>query len=93
MTDQTIALPVLPKLLIPKVVHRAHGSILTGHWGVDKTKRRLLLCYYWLNMQQDIMELLAECPKCQLSDIMMFCITFPNVRNRTKESTWISMDL
>jgi len=67
MTDQTIALLVLPKILVPEAVHRAHGALLTGHGGVEKTKRRLLLCYYWPNMQQDIKELLAECPRCQLT--------------------------
>jgi len=67
MTNQTISLLVLLKILVPEAVHRAHGALLTGHGGVEKTKHRLLLCYYWPNMQQDIKDLLADCPRCQLT--------------------------
>ncbi|MFM8998473.1 MAG: reverse transcriptase domain-containing protein, partial [Actinomycetota bacterium] len=66
-TDQTVALLILPKVLVPDAVHRAHGSLLTGHGGVEKTKRRLFMCYYWPNMLADIKQLLAECPRCQLT--------------------------
>ncbi len=67
ITDLETTLLILPRALIDEAVHRAHGTLLTGHGGIEKTKRRLLSCYYWPNMQQDIKEALLACPKCQLT--------------------------
>jgi len=67
VTDQTTSLLILPRALIPEAVHRAHGTLLTGHGGIEKTKRRLLACYYWPNMQADIKEALIACPRCQVT--------------------------
>ena len=67
VTDKETLLLILPRSLIEEAVHRAHGTLLTGHGGIEKTKGRLLACYYWPNMQQDIREVLKACPKCQLT--------------------------
>ena len=55
-----------PRTLIPQVIKEAHGQLLTGHDGVFKTRERILLCYYWPNMDSDIKEHLNACEKCQL---------------------------
>jgi len=65
VTDMITTLLVLPRSLIDEAVHRAHGTLLTGHGGIEKTKRRLLACYYWPNMDADIKDALMACPKCQ----------------------------
>ncbi len=67
VTDMETSLLILPKSLVDDAVHRAHGSLLSGHGGIEKTKRRLLACYYWPNMQQDIKEALIACPRCQMT--------------------------
>ena len=67
VTDKETLLLILPRSLIDEAVHRAHGSLLTGHGGIEKTKGRLLACYYWPNMQLDIKDILRACPKCQLT--------------------------
>jgi hypothetical protein len=36
---------LVPQLLIPEILHEAHGHLLAGHFGVTKTKQRLLQSY------------------------------------------------
>ena len=56
----------LPRQMIPDILAEAHGSILAGHDGVFKTKERLLTCYYWPKMDQDISDHIKACHKCQV---------------------------
>ncbi len=58
---------LVPHHLIPEILHEAHGHLLAGHFGVTKTKERLLQSYYWPNMERDITEHLRSCDKCQLT--------------------------
>jgi len=58
---------LVPQHLIPEILHEAHGHLLAGHFGVTKTKQRLLQSYYWPNMERDITEHLRRCDKCQLT--------------------------
>ncbi len=55
----------MPQHLIPDILHEAHGHFLAGHFGISKTKERLLQSYYWPNMESDISEHLRRCNKCQ----------------------------
>ncbi len=57
---------LVPQHLIPDILHEAHGHFLSGHFGVSKTKQRLLQSYYWPNMEKDISEHLQGCNKCQI---------------------------
>jgi Integrase zinc binding domain len=56
---------LVPQHLIPDSLHKAHGYFLAGHFGISKTKERLLQSYYWPNMESDISEHLRQCNKCQ----------------------------
>ena len=56
---------MVPQHLIPDILHEAHGHFLAGHFGISKTKERLLQSYYWPNMESDIAEHLRSCNKCQ----------------------------
>jgi hypothetical protein len=56
---------MLPRTLVSEVLQDAHGSLLTGHDGINKTKERILQCYYWPGMDKDIAEHLSSCHKCQ----------------------------
>jgi hypothetical protein len=58
---------LVPQHLIPDILHEAHGHLLSGHFGVKKTKQRLLQSYYWPNMERDITEHLGRCDKYQLT--------------------------
>jgi hypothetical protein len=58
---------LVPQHLIPDILHEAHGHFLAGHFGVTKSKQRLLPSYYWPNMERDITEHLRHCDKCQLT--------------------------
>ncbi len=56
---------LVPQHLIPDILHEAHGHFLAGHFGISKTKERLLQSYYWPNMESHIAEHLRSCNKCQ----------------------------
>ncbi len=54
-----------------------HGDLLTGHDGVQKCKERLQECYFWLNMDEDILAHTKECLKCQATKTNKFMKTTP----------------
>jgi len=58
---------MLPASLVPQIIQEAHGSLLTGHGGITKTKERLLQGFYWPSMEVQIAEFLKTCEKCQLT--------------------------
>ena len=51
----------VPFKLRQKLLYAVHGDLLTGHNGVQKCKERLQECYYWLNMDEDILKHIQEC--------------------------------
>ncbi len=58
---------MVPQHLIKSILAKAHGHLLSGHFGVSKTKHRILQSYYWPNMDKDIIEHLKTCDKCQVT--------------------------
>ena len=58
---------VVPVSLQNDLISEAHGSMLSGHEGISKTKERLLHSYYWPNMDRDITVHLKTCQKCQVT--------------------------
>jgi Integrase zinc binding domain len=43
---------MMPQHLIKNILAEAHGHLLSGHFGVSKTKHRILQSYYWPNMDR-----------------------------------------
>ncbi len=66
-THQFRSVLMVPQHLIPNILREAHGQFLAGHFGVSKTKERLLQSYYWPNMEKDISEHLQRCDRCQIT--------------------------
>ncbi len=60
---------LVPQHLIKQILSEAHGHFLSGHFGISKTKHRLLQSYYWPNMEKDISEHLNSCNKCQVTKV------------------------
>jgi hypothetical protein len=58
---------LVPQHLIPHILREAHCQFLAGHFGVSKTKERLLQSYYWPNMEKDILDHLQRCDRCQIT--------------------------
>ena len=55
----------VPNAIRSQLLYSAHGDLLMGHHGVQKTKEKLQECYFWLNMDEDIKHHIASCLKCQ----------------------------
>ena len=55
---------IVPNGLKDSLLAEAHGSLLSGHGGVFKTKQRLLQTYWWPNMDLDISKHIQLCHKC-----------------------------
>ena len=56
---------ILPRSLANAAIDNAHGTLLTGHGGIDKTVARIRQLYYWPSIIVDVKQRLAECPRCQ----------------------------
>ena len=54
-----------PYSMQKKVISNAHGTPLTGHWGVERTVHRIEQNYFWPTMTQDVSKYIARCEKCQ----------------------------
>jgi predicted aspartyl protease len=56
---------ILPRSLANAAIDNAHGTLLTGHGGIDKTVARIRQLYYWPSIIVDVRQRLSECPRCQ----------------------------
>ena len=56
---------VVPVSLTEQLVKEAHGTLLTGHNGITKTKERILESYYWPSMEAEITAHIQSCVNCQ----------------------------
>jgi len=65
LTSEEKDLIILPHSLAPSIIDTAHGTLLTGHGGIDKTVARLRETYYWPSMIADVKQRLQECQRCQ----------------------------
>jgi hypothetical protein len=74
----------VPYAMRKNLLFAVHGDLLTGHNGVKKCRERLQQCYFWLNMDEDI---LADSKKLHL------CNQCPNAVCQAKEYSWIFLDL
>uniref|UniRef100_A0AAV2LAF7 Gypsy retrotransposon integrase-like protein 1 n=1 Tax=Knipowitschia caucasica TaxID=637954 RepID=A0AAV2LAF7_KNICA len=45
---------LVPRSLQPQVLQSVHGSIVSGHFGISKTLRRLRGRFYWPGCRQDV---------------------------------------
>ena len=57
------------QLLVPlqyraEVLNLAHENPLSGHFGVEKTKERVLREFYWPQVEQDVVKRYRECTTC-----------------------------
>ncbi len=56
---------ILPRSLANAAIDNAHGTLLTGHGGIDKTVARIRQLYYWPSLIVDVQQRLKECLRCQ----------------------------
>lgn len=63
---------VLTQIVVPKthrhdILKLAHDNPLAGHLGVNKTYDRILRCFFWPGLKQDVREYCKTCHVCQVS--------------------------
>jgi len=69
LNQQNRSVLLVPQHLIKEILSESHGHLLDGHFGVNKTKQRILQSYYNPKMDKDITEHLQSCDKCQLTKV------------------------
>ncbi len=57
---------LVPEGLIPIILQEAHGHLLTGHYGLCKTKARISQNYFWPGMDKDITDHIKRSHRCQV---------------------------
>lgn len=67
-----IGVDIVEQLLVPVQYRRtvlglAHGHILGGHLGAEKTCDRILRRFYWPGVLAEVTRHCGECPECQLT--------------------------
>ena len=55
---------VVPRSLVPEVMHANHDLPAVGHAGRDRTRVLLKERYFWYGMTKDVKEYVRSCPKC-----------------------------
>lgn len=56
---------IVPKVLVPLVLKRAHGDGDVGHYGITRSAVRLIKSYYWPGWLADLKQLIAKCLTCE----------------------------
>ena len=62
---------VIRQIVVPEVYHSrllwlAHEDHLAGHFGVNKTLRRLAEHFYWPKMKDEVKRYISSCNICQV---------------------------
>ena len=47
-----------------EVLHHMHGTLLSGHFGVKRTKERICQRFYWFNLKRDVKLHVRKCDVC-----------------------------
>ena len=55
---------LVPTILREQVIKQCHGTLLEGHFGVEKTTQAVERRFYWYRMGRDIRKHIHECPAC-----------------------------
>ena len=69
------------------LLYAVHGDLLTGHDEVQKCRERLQNCYFWLNMEDNILKHIKECFKCQSTKSQKFLKVTTNASMHSSQST------
>ncbi|VFQ80355.1 unnamed protein product [Cuscuta campestris] len=48
-----------------QILHEFHGTLVSGHQGVDRTFRRIADVFYWPGLRREVRAFVASCPACQ----------------------------
>ena len=57
---------VVPPNYRKEILSLAHGSIMAGHLGVNKTYHKILTYFYWPGLKKDVVQFCRLCHVCQL---------------------------
>ncbi len=64
--NESVVQIVVPHALRGKILTLAHSVPASGHFGVGKTRKRILQHFFWPGVMQDIKEFCRTCHVCQL---------------------------
>ena len=56
---------MVPERLRPPIMEVAHGSIMGGHMGINKTTDKTQSAFYWPGIQGDVTRFCKSCDVCQ----------------------------
>ena len=55
---------LVPKALRQEIIRNNHDTLLSGHFGVNKTSSKIKKKYHWYQMDQDIRLYIRQCRQC-----------------------------
>ena len=82
---------VVPRALIPQVLHATHN--LLGHNGVGRTYAIIRCLYYWKGMKASIVKYIRNCYKCQQRNRQVIKYQKLHFNTASFPMDFISMDL
>ncbi|KAG1239029.1 hypothetical protein G6F35_000323 [Rhizopus arrhizus] len=57
--------PILPRIMVSKVLEKYHNGLTGGHFGVDKTMEKIKEVAWWPGIAEDVKTYIKSCPQCQ----------------------------
>ena len=82
---------VIPRSLIPQVLHMAHDKL--GHNGIHRTYVLIKRLYYWKGLKPSVERHIKRCPQCQSRNKQVVKYTKLHFDVATFPMQFISMDL
>ena len=55
---------VVPSVMKKGILFQMHNSLLSGHLGCKKTKEKILQCFYWYALKEDVRLYIQKCDTC-----------------------------
>jgi hypothetical protein len=56
---------IVPYSLRGKILHLAHSVMASGHFGVGRTRKRILMYFHWPGVMKDVQRFCRSCDVCQ----------------------------
>ncbi|XP_055864380.1 uncharacterized protein LOC129922416 [Biomphalaria glabrata] len=66
-TDEQTLKIVIPNVFRSEILRLGHDIPMSGHLGIDKTRRRIYKHFYWPGINREIAEYCRSCHACQIT--------------------------
>lgn len=67
--DKELIMPIIPRVLLPTILTKAHDESMAGHFGIKRTLEKVKQFGWWPHMDEDVKIWVKYCEGCQKAKV------------------------